>query len=95
MKDGIHDSGCSLKIYRRECFEGISLYGEMHRFIPALLKIKGFTTGEIVVNYRPRTVGLPVRVMTLTELGDIAILVWLCNQVRIKRQDAINHSRRN
>jgi len=33
IDDGIHDSGCSLKIYKKECFEKISLYGEMHRFI--------------------------------------------------------------
>jgi glycosyltransferase involved in cell wall biosynthesis len=57
IDDGIHDSGCSLKIYRRECFDHINLYGEMHRFIPALLKIKGFKVGEIVVNHRPRTSG--------------------------------------
>lgn len=58
VKDNIHDSGCSLKIYRSECFDHINLYGEMHRFIPALLKIKGFTVGEIVVNHRPRTSGV-------------------------------------
>lgn len=58
VQDGIHDSGCSLKIYRRECFEGVHLYGEMHRFIPALLKIKGFSVGEIVVNHRPRMAGV-------------------------------------
>lgn len=57
VHDNIHDSGCSLKIYRRECFKDIHLYGEMHRFIPALLKIKGYTLGEIVVNHRPRTAG--------------------------------------
>ena len=57
VHDGIHDSGCSLKVYKRDCFEGINLYGEQHRFIPALLKIKGFSVGEIVVNHRPRTAG--------------------------------------
>ncbi|MFW5799213.1 MAG: glycosyltransferase family 2 protein, partial [Spirochaetota bacterium] len=36
INDRIHDSGCSLKIYRKECFKHLSLYGEMHRFIPAL-----------------------------------------------------------
>src|SRR5690349_24264649 len=35
LNDTIHDSGCSLKIYRRECFKNVRLYGEMHRFIPA------------------------------------------------------------
>lgn len=58
VHDGIHDSGCSLKVYKRECFEDINLYGEQHRFIPALLKIKGFEVGEIVVNHRPRVAGV-------------------------------------
>lgn len=58
VKDNIHDSGCSLKVYRRECFEQITLYGEMHRFIPALCIIKGFTVGEIVVNHRTRVAGV-------------------------------------
>ena len=58
VKDNIHDSGCSLKIYKKECFDNINLYGEMHRFIPALLKIKGFEVGEVVVNHRPRTAGM-------------------------------------
>ncbi len=57
VKDGIHDSGCSLKAYRSECFENVTLYGEMHRFIPALLKLKGFLIGEAVVNHRPRVAG--------------------------------------
>ena len=57
IDDGIHDSGCSLKIYKKECFAKISLYGEMHRFIPAVLKIKGFKIGEQVVNHRSRSTG--------------------------------------
>lgn len=57
VHDGIHDSGCSLKVYRKECFKGVNLYGEQHRFIPAILKIKGFRIGEVVVNHRPRTAG--------------------------------------
>lgn len=57
IHDGIHDSGCSLKVYRRECFKGVNLYGEQHRFIPAILQIKGFRVGEVVVNHRPRTSG--------------------------------------
>ena len=58
INDGIHDSGCTLKVYRAKCFECIDLYGEMHRFIPAVLKIKGFTIGEVVVNHRSRTSGV-------------------------------------
>ncbi len=58
IKDEINDSGCSLKAYRKKCLEGVDLYGEMHRFIPAVLKIKGFKIGEVVVNHRPRVAGL-------------------------------------
>ena len=58
INDGIQDSGCSLKVYRKDCFDDVNLYGEMHRFIPAILKIHGFTVGEIVVNHRPRTAGI-------------------------------------
>ena len=57
IHDGIQDSGCSLKAYKKECFEFIDLYGEMHRFIPAMMKINGFKIGEIVVNHRPRVAG--------------------------------------
>ncbi len=57
IHDGIHDSGCSLKAYRRECFEQLTLYGEQHRFIPALLKIRGFQVGEMPVNHRKRAAG--------------------------------------
>ena len=57
INDGIHDSGCSLKVYKRECFDRVHLYGEMHRFIPAVLKIKGFKIGEEVVDHRARKTG--------------------------------------
>ena len=57
IDDGIHDSGCTLKIYKKECFKSVDLVGEMHRFIPGILKIKGFKIGEIVVNHRHREHG--------------------------------------
>lgn len=58
LHDEIHDSGCTLKIYKKECFDSVNLYGEGHRFIPALLKIKGFNIGEVVVSHRPRLLGV-------------------------------------
>ena len=57
IHDGIHDSGCSLKVYKRECFENLTLYGEQHRFIPAILEIRGFRVGEVPVHHRERTTG--------------------------------------
>ncbi|MEX2055143.1 MAG: glycosyltransferase family 2 protein [Candidatus Andersenbacteria bacterium] len=53
----IHDHGCSLKIYRREALQDLELYGEMHRYITALLSWKGFKVGEIVVSHHPRSYG--------------------------------------
>lgn len=58
MQDKIHDSGCSLKAYKRECFEDLELFGEMHRFIPALLEIDGFKVGEVKVSHHPRISGV-------------------------------------
>ncbi|MDD3137773.1 MAG: glycosyltransferase [Lachnospiraceae bacterium] len=81
VHDGIHDSGCSLKVYRRECFEGMNLYGEQHRFIPALLKIKGFTIGEIVVDHRARTAGVTKYNWHRTIKGFVDMIsVWFWNK---------------
>ncbi len=53
----LHDFGCTLKAYRRQVLAQINLYGEMHRFIPALASWGGARICEIVVNHRPRTAG--------------------------------------
>ena len=81
VHDGIHDSGCSLKVYKRECFKGITLYGEQHRFIPAILKIKGFTVGEVIVNHRPRTAGVTKYNWKRTIKGFVDMIsVWFWNK---------------
>jgi len=54
----LHDFGCTLKAYRREVLADIKLYGEMHRFIPALASWNGARITEMVVNHRPRTTGV-------------------------------------
>lgn len=54
----IHDFNCGLKAYRREVVKTVRLYGEMHRWIPVLAKIEGFTTTEMVVEHHPRTSGV-------------------------------------
>jgi dolichol-phosphate mannosyltransferase len=55
--DGIHDTGCSLKLYRKSCLDKIKLFNGMHRFLPALFKIEGFRIIEVPVNHRERTKG--------------------------------------
>ncbi|MGE3063360.1 MAG: glycosyltransferase [bacterium] len=50
----IHDTGCSLKAFRREILKEVRLYGEMHRFMPYLMSAKGYSVSEIQVNHRKR-----------------------------------------
>ena len=53
----IHDFGCSLKAYRRDVLDDVKIYGEMHRFLPAICKWRGARVTEHVVNHRPRIHG--------------------------------------
>ena len=53
----LRDYGCSLKIFRAEVVKSLRLYGEMHRFIPAIASEQGVRIAEIVVNHRPRLHG--------------------------------------
>ena len=55
--DDIHDSGCTLRAYRRAAIESVDLFGEMHRYLLALLIWKGFRVVEMPVSHRPRTAG--------------------------------------
>ena len=54
----LHDYGCTLKAYRRDVLQGVRLYGEMHRFIPALCSWVGGDTAEVVVTHHPRVAGV-------------------------------------
>jgi glycosyltransferase involved in cell wall biosynthesis len=53
----LHDYGCSLKAYRRELVEDLNLYGELHRFLPALAFIEGARISEVKVNHNARQFG--------------------------------------
>jgi len=53
----LHDTGCSLKVFRSEIIKRINLYGELHRFIPALSKIEGARITEMEVAHHPRKFG--------------------------------------
>lgn len=53
----LHDYGCTLKAYRKEIIKDIELYGQMHRFIPALAKWVGGRIGEVAVTHYPRKFG--------------------------------------
>ena len=53
----LHDYGCSLKVFRAEVVKPLKLYGEMHRFLPAIASEQGVSIHEMVVNHRPRRHG--------------------------------------
>lgn len=57
-RDGVRDTGCTLKAMRKECGQALIPFYGMHRFIPALVKGAGFKLVEIPVNHRPRTFGV-------------------------------------
>lgn len=57
-KDGVRDTGCTLKAMRSQCKEAFMPFYGMHRFIPALIKGMGYRITEIPVNHRPRVAGV-------------------------------------
>ncbi len=55
--DNITDTGCSLKLFRTECFARMPMFEGMHRFLPTLVKMEGFTVVEVPVSHHPRFAG--------------------------------------
>lgn len=53
----LHDHNCGMKCYRREIFNEVRLYGELHRFVPVLAAARGYRVGEVVIQHRPRKFG--------------------------------------
>ncbi len=56
--DNIIDTGCTLKAYRRECLDGLELYKGMHRFLPTLIRMRGFRVTQVPVSHHPRHAGV-------------------------------------
>ena len=77
IADKLHDAGCSLKVYRRECFENFTLVGEMHRYIAELLQLQGFKIGEVKVHHRARKHGKTKYSLSRVVKGFLDLfLVW-------------------
>jgi glycosyltransferase involved in cell wall biosynthesis len=57
-KDKITDTGCSLKLIKREAIDRVQLYTGMHRFLPTLVRMAGYKVIEMPVNHRPRKYGV-------------------------------------
>ncbi|HMO82811.1 MAG TPA: glycosyltransferase family 2 protein [Candidatus Paceibacterota bacterium] len=81
MNDPVHDTGCTLRVYRREAIKSLDLQGEMHRYILGLLRWKGFRIGEMVVKDRTRVYGASKYGMSKSVRGLIDLLfIWFIHK---------------
>jgi len=84
MHDGIHDTGCPLKIFRRPVLERITLFEGMHRFFPTLALMHGFTVTEVPVRHYPRIHGVSKYGMgnrLFKSLYDLIAVRWMQTRV--------------
>lgn len=89
--DGIHDTGCSLKIFRRSVIERMALFHNMHRFFPALAKMHGFSVTEVLVQHFPRAHGhskYGIGNRLFAGLYDLIAVKWM--QTRCFRYKIVN-----
>ena len=76
----IVDVGCSLKAYKKECVDNIKLFEGMHRFLPTLVKLEGYSVVEVPVNHRQRTLGTSkygIRNRIMKAFLDLLAVRWM------------------
>lgn len=80
----VHDSNCGFKAYRKSVVKNIRIYGELHRYIPSLVKRMGFSVAEIKVNHRPRKYGVSKYGLSRLVKGslDMVTVLYLNNFTR-------------
>ena len=79
-QEEIADTGCSLKAFRRECFDNIKPFKGMHRFFPTLLKMEGFKVVQVKVSHYPRLYGKSkynIRNRLFASLHDLMAIRWM------------------
>ena len=78
--DTIQDSGCTFRAFRRECLRDLVLYRGFHRFIPTLLKLRGYRVTEVPVNHRPRRFGQSkygIMNRAFVAFADLLVVRWM------------------
>jgi dolichol-phosphate mannosyltransferase len=76
----IHDSGCTFRAFRRECLRDLTLYRGFHRFIPTLLRMRGFRVVEVPVRNRPRRFGQSkygIMNRAFVAFADLLVVRWM------------------
>lgn len=91
LRDGIRDSGCALKLFRRDAFLALPYFDHMHRFLPALIQRHGGTVVTVAVGHRPRgqgqsKYGLHDRLWA--GIFDLAGVLWLQRRTKLPTIDA-------
>ena len=82
--ESIHDSGCTFRAFRRECLRGLVLYRGFHRFIPTLLRMRGYRVIEVPVRHRPRRFGQSkygVLNRVFVAFVDLLVVRWMKNRL--------------
>jgi dolichol-phosphate mannosyltransferase len=78
--EAIADSGCTFRAFRRDCLRGLVLYRGFHRFIPTLLRMRGYSVVEVSVNHRPRRFGRSkygITARALVAFCDLLAVRWM------------------
>ncbi len=86
--ESIRDSGCTFRAFRRECLRDLVLYRGFHRFVPTLLKMRGYRVIEVPVNHRPRRFGRSkygVLNRAFVAFADLLVVRWM--QSRLLRYE--------
>jgi glycosyltransferase involved in cell wall biosynthesis len=82
--EAIQDSGCTFRAVRRECLRDLVLYRGFHRFVPTLLKMRGYRVLEVPVNHRPRRFGRSkygVMNRAFIAFTDLLVVRWMKSRV--------------
>jgi glycosyltransferase involved in cell wall biosynthesis len=86
----IQDSGCTFRAFRRECLRGLVLYRGFHRFIPSLLRMRGYRVLEVPVRHRPRRFGRSkygVLNRAFVAFVDLLVIRWM--NARLLRYEVV------
>jgi dolichol-phosphate mannosyltransferase len=90
--DGIHDTGCSLKVFRRDAIGKVKMFKGMHRFLPALLQMEGYRVLEVKVRHHPRRYGEAKYHLANRLLGpffDLFAVRWMGKRLVVVESDEI------
>jgi dolichol-phosphate mannosyltransferase len=92
LRDGIIDTGCALRVFRRECLAEMPLFRNAHRFLPALAEASGYRVAQKTVRHRSRLdgrskYGTGINSRLWVGLADLAGVFWLCRRA-LPRQGA-------